>query len=224
MSQPVAARTLLLDLDGTLVDTAPDLAACLNRLLSRKGRAQVPPETVRDLVGRGARALIERAFARTGDAAPQAMIDEELLPLFLEDYAAHIADLSRPFPGVPETLATLRARGCRLAVATNKPQALTERLLEALRLDHFFDAVVGRDRAPTPKPHPAHLHHAQALAGGLSPAIMVGDSITDLEAGRAAGLPVILVAYGYTPVPARELGADRVIARFDQLATLIRAE
>ncbi|RMF11295.1 MAG: HAD family hydrolase, partial [Alphaproteobacteria bacterium] len=135
--------------------------------------------------------------------------------------AAHIADKSRPFAGVPDTLAELREAGCRLAVATNKPQDLSERLLAALSLAHLFDAVVGRDAAPRPKPHPSHLYHALELAGGEAPAVMVGDSATDLDAGRAAEIPVILVDYGYTPVPAHMLGADQVISRFDRLVPLV---
>ncbi len=216
------ARTVIFDLDGTLVDTAPDLAAAANRLLVRHGRRPLPLETLRNFVGGGARLLLERAFAAAGTPLDPVILDTELLPAFLSDYEAHIADRSRPYPGVRATLTALREEGHILAIATNKPQKLTEALLRVLGLGDIFAAVIGRDAAPRPKPDRAHLDHALTMSGGKLPAVMVGDSITDLEAARAAGLPAILVPYGYTAEPAHSLGADLVLADFAALTDCLR--
>ncbi len=222
MNRTFPARTVIFDLDGTLVDTAPDLAATANRLLARHGRPPLPVETLRNFVGGGARLLLERAFAATGAPLEPAVLEQELLPAFLSDYEAHIADRSRPYPGVPKTLAALRERGHVLAIATNKPQKLTERLLRVLELADIFAAIIGRDAAPRPKPDRAHLDHALAMSGDRTPAVMVGDSITDIAAARAAGVPAILVPYGYAPEPVRSLGADLVLADFSALTGCLR--
>ena len=217
MNRIFPARTIIFDLDGTLVDTAPDLAAAANRLLARHGRPPLPLEVLRNFVGGGARLLLERAFAATGTPLDPAVLDAEILPAFLSDYEAHIADRSRPYPGVRATLTALRDSGHILAIATNKPQKLTEKLLRILDLVDLFAAVIGRDAAPRPKPDRAHLDHALAMSGDKPPAVMVGDSVTDLKAARAAGLPAILVPYGYTCEPAHSLGADLVLAEFAAL-------
>ncbi len=215
------ARTIIFDLDGTLVDTAPDLAAAANRLLARHHRPPLPVETLRNFVGSGARVLLEQAFAATGTPPEPDILDGELLPAFLMDYEAHIADHSRLYPGVRETLTALRTRGHVLAIATNKPQKLTEKLLSLLELRDHFAAVIGRDAAPRPKPDRAHLDHALAASGHQGPAVMVGDSITDLKAARAAALPAILVPYGYTAEPLHALGADLVLSEFAALIDCI---
>ncbi len=222
MNRTFPARTVIFDLDGTLVDTAPDLAAAANRLLVRHGHRPLPLETLRNFVGGGARLLLERAFAATGMPLDSPSLDTEILPAFLADYEAHIADRSRPYPGVCATLTALREAGHTLAIATNKPQKLTEKLLHILNLTDMFAAIIGRDAAPHPKPHRAHLDHALAMSGDKPPAVMVGDSITDLQAARAAGLPAILVPYGYTPEPAHRLGADLVLADFTALTNCLR--
>ncbi|GIX16505.1 MAG: phosphoglycolate phosphatase [Rhodothalassiaceae bacterium] len=211
------ARTVIFDLDGTLVDTAPDLAAAANRILALYGRPPLAMEALRRFVGGGARLLLQRAFAATGAPVEDALLEERILPAFLAAYEARIAALSRPYPGVVETLEALSARGHVLAVATNKPQHLTEKLLAELSLAPLFAAIVGRDAAPRPKPDRAHLDHALALSGNGGPAVMVGDSATDVAAARAAGMPVLVVPYGYAAEPAGALGADAVLADFPSL-------
>jgi phosphoglycolate phosphatase len=203
---------LIFDLDGTLVDTAPDLLGALNAILLREGRRAVDHADLRHLVGYGARRMLAEAFTMTGGP-----VDEARLPGLIDDYIAHyrkhVAVASRPFPGVEETLAALRARGVKLGVLTNKPQELTDLLLPALGLDTYFDAIHGAGRYSYNKPDARVLHHVVEELGG-GPAMMIGDSITDVETARAANVKVILVSFGYTPEPAHALGADAVVDHF----------
>ena len=211
---------LIFDLDGTLVDTAPDLLGALNAILVREGRRVVDHADLRHLVGHGARTMLAEAFRMTGSA-----MAEERLPGLIDEYIAHyrkhIAVASRPFPAVEETLGALREGGGRLGVLTNKPQELTDLLLPALKLDRFFDAIHGAGRYGYSKPDARVFHHVVDELGG-GPAIMIGDSITDVATARAAGVPVILVSYGYTPEPAHTLGADAVTDHFAEIPTLAR--
>jgi phosphoglycolate phosphatase len=213
---------LVFDLDGTLVDTAPDLLGALNAILLQEGRRPVNHDDLRHLVGLGSRSMLVHAFEMTG-----ASMDETRLPGLIDAYIAHykkhIAVASRPFPGVVSTLETLKSDGVRLGVLTNKPQELTDLLLPALGLDRFFTAVMGAGRMSFSKPD-ARLFHAvvEELGGPGAGALMIGDSITDLKTGRAATVPVILVDYGYTPEPAHTLGADAVIGDFTQVPALAR--
>jgi phosphoglycolate phosphatase len=213
----LAGATIAFDLDGTLVDTAPDLVATLNVLMIEEGLAPLPLDDARPFIGYGARRLIERGFAAAGaPLATNAAIG--LFDRFIARYLAHIADESRPFPGVLEALDALKAAGARLAVCTNKRTDLSLALLDALDLTRRFDAVVGPDRAPAAKPDPRHFAAAVAMAGGVvDRAIMVGDAATDAGAARAAGAPLILVSFGYTDIPAAELAPDILIDHFDQL-------
>jgi phosphoglycolate phosphatase len=209
--------TVAFDLDGTLVDTAPDLIGTLNRLLRQEGIAPLPLDQARPFIGHGARRLIERGFAAAG-----APLDGErlasLFDRFIAHYFAHIADESRPFPGCSEALATLKGAGARLTVCTNKPTELSIRLLEQLGLAPLFEAIVGPEAAPAAKPDPRHLQAAVAAAGGsMARALLVGDSATDAGAARAAGAPLVLVSFGYTEIPAADLGPDALIHRFDDL-------
>ena len=215
-------RAILFDLDGTLVDTAPDLAGALNYVLTLEGRPAIDLAAVRSLVGDGARALIERGMAVTGaPATPQQL--EQRFADFIDYYGVHIADESRAFPTVPEVVAAL-ARGARLAVCTNKPEALSIRLLDKLDLAVPFGAVVGGDSLPVRKPHPGHiLGTLERLGVAAGEAIMVGDSYNDVASARAAGLPVVAVSFGYTTVPPRQLGADRVIDSFAELPAALAA-
>jgi phosphoglycolate phosphatase len=209
---------LIFDLDGTLVDTAPDLLGALNAVLEAEGRRDLDTATLRHMVGFGARALIEQAMAATGAPADPTRMPE-LLDIFMQRYRAHIADESRPFPGVEETLAALARDGYRLGVLTNKPQELAGPLLEKLDLARFFGAVHGAGRYTYVKPDARVFHHvADELGGG--PALMIGDSQTDLLTGRAAGVKVILLSYGYTPEPAETLGADAVTGDFRDVPAL----
>jgi phosphoglycolate phosphatase len=209
---------LIFDLDGTLVDTAPDLLAATNAVLEARGRALIDTADLRHMVGFGAHSLIGQAMQASGPPAEAADMPA-MLEIFLTHYRAHITDGSRVFPGVPETLAALKKRGARLGVLTNKPQNLTDLLLPRLGLDGFFAASYGAGRKPYTKPDRRIFGDvvAELSAAVSGPAAMIGDSITDLNTARAAGAPCILFSYGYSPVAAKELGADAVLDDFRQL-------
>ncbi len=213
----LAGSTIAFDLDGTLVESAPDLVSTLNVLLAQEGLAPLPLSQARDMIGQGARSLIAKGFESSGAdvAEPRLSI---LFDRFIAHYREHIADESHVFPGVTEALDVLGDAGAKLVVCTNKQTDLSVALLEALGIAHRFAAIVGPDAALAAKPDARHLLVAIEAAGG-SPdrAIMVGDSVSDAGAARAAGVPLILVSFGYTPVPARELGADALIDHFDEL-------
>jgi phosphoglycolate phosphatase len=214
---PLAGATIAFDLDGTLVDTAPDLIGTLNLLLAEAGHPPHPLAEARPFIGHGARFLIERGFQRAGALLTPADV-QPLFDRFLVHYREHIADQSRPFPGCEAALDALAADGAALVVCTNKPTDLSQALLERLGLAARFAAILGPDRAPAAKPDPRHLMAAVEAAGGrLDRAILVGDSATDAGAARAAGTGLILVAHGYTETPAAELEPDALIAHFDEL-------
>lgn len=203
---------LIFDLDGTLVDTAPDLLDALNAILLREGRRAVDHADLRHLVGHGARIMLAEAFAMTGGAVDEARL-HRLLDDYIARYESHVAVASRPFPGVEETLRELSGAGARLGVLTNKSQELTDLLLPALNMTRFFGAIHGAGRYGYIKPDARVFHHVVEELGG-GPALMIGDSATDVATARAAGVPVIVVSYGYTPEPARTLGADAVVDDF----------
>lgn len=206
--------TIVFDLDGTLVDTAPDLTNTLNHVLKARGYAPVPAAHVREAVGRGAQAMIEQALALSG---AQGAVDE-MLAEFLVHYEANIAVESRPFPGALAALERLMAAGARLAVCTNKRERLTRLLLQALEIEHAFDAVAGRDTFSVSKPDPGHLLGTIAAAGGdPARALMVGDSAVDIQAAQGARVPSILVSFGYCPPTPEGPHADAVIDHFDAL-------
>ena len=216
---PLPFQVVAFDLDGTLADTSPDIAAALNRMLAALGRAQLPQGSIRRLVGHGARSLVERALAATG-GAPEELVDRGL-PLYLDFYAAGVCNGTEPYPGVERALDELAAAGSSLAVCTNKGERLTHLLLDALGWQGRFAAVVGGDTLPTRKPDPAMLHEAIARAGG-GPALFVGGSITDADTARAAGVPFVAVSFGFSDRPAEALGADLVIDAFDALPVAVR--
>ena len=209
------ARTLVLDLDGTLVDTLPDLAAALNRLMTGRGLSAFASAEVAVMIGDGVAVLVERAFAAR--ALP---VDPAALADFLADYGAHVACASRAFPGVAETLATLVGRDWRLAVCTNKPESAARRLLATLGLGDYFAAIGGGDSFPVRKPDPAHLLATIAAAGG-SPAraLMVGDHRNDIAAAAGAAIPCVFAAWGYG-APEMAAGAAAVANRFRDLLAL----
>src|SRR5438132_10170 len=191
-------RTIVFDLDGTLVDTAPDLAATLNTVLAREGIAPIPYATVRPMIGGGARRMLERGLRERGSSTAKADLDR-LFDEFIGHYAIHLADQSRPYPGLVDALDRLAAEGCRLAVCTNKLEWLSVRLLDTLGLAARFAAICGQDTFGMQKPNPAILLGTIARAGGdPREAVMVGDSITDIATARAAAIPVIAVDFGYT--------------------------
>jgi phosphoglycolate phosphatase len=212
---------IIFDLDGTLVDTAPDLVAALNSVLTAEGQKPISTTDLRHLVGHGVRAMFEHAFLRaSANVPPERMAG--LTAQFLEYYRANIARGSKPFPGVPETLDELTTAGAGLGVCTNKAQDLTELLLNELSLSRHFPAVVGGGRTPFSKPDPRHvLEVIRELNGHRTHAVFVGDSAVDVQAARAAEIPVIAMSYGYTPVPANELGADIVLDDFAELPETI---
>ncbi len=205
------------DLDGTLVDTAPDLMGTLNTILGEEGLPPLPYEIAPRLVGRGAKVMIERGFAADGEALDEANA-ARLFERYITLYLGRIADHSRPFPGVIAALDALQAEGAILAVCTNKRTDLSLALLDKLDLTKRFKAVVGADLAPRPKPDPSHLLHTLSLCGGdPKRALMVGDSINDVLAAKSAGVPVVVVSFGYTDIPPRDLGGDALIDHFDEL-------
>lgn len=219
----VTAPLVVFDLDGTLVDTAPDLAATLNVILAREGLPPVDYEAARNMVGGGARVMLERGLAAAGRILPAAAVDV-LTRDFVEHYAAHIADSSAPFPGVEVALDTLAERGYRLAVCTNKLEWLSLRLLDALGLSKRFAAVCGADTFGISKPDPEILHRTIARAGATGAgAVMIGDSHTDIATARAAKVPVIAVDFGYTDTPVATLAPDRIISRFADLPEAVFA-
>jgi len=195
---PLAVKMVMIDLDGTLIHTAPDLAACANRMLADLGRAPAPVETVMTWIGNGVPRLVKRALTGQMMAEPEAALFEQALTIFQQHYLAHVSDLSRPFAGVVSGLTRLKARGFHLACITNKAAIFTLPLLRNLDLYNYFELVLSGDSLPKQKPDPLPLLHA-CQHFGISPdhGILVGDSSNDVEAARAAGMPVICVTYGY---------------------------
>jgi phosphoglycolate phosphatase len=209
------------DLDGTLADTAQDLIATLNVVLAADGLPQVPFHRARDLIGAGARPLIERGFALAGHALDEARL-ETLYRRFLEHYHTHIAVHTVLFDGVREALAALEARGFLLAVCTNKLESHALELLARLGMAERFACIAGKDTFAVFKPEAGHLLETIRTAGGdPARAVMVGDSRTDVDTARAAGVPVVGVTFGYTAVPMQELYPDAVIAHFAELLPAI---
>ena len=205
---------VVFDLDGTLADTAPDLAAALNHTLARFGRPPIEAEAVRTMIGHGARALLRKGLAATGEVSEELV--ERGFTTFLDFYGANICRGSRAYEGAAVCLESLREAGARLAVCTNKPENLTHLLLQALGWQNRFDSVVGGDTLAVRKPDPAPFREAVARAGGGS-ALLVGDSITDADTARAAGVPFVAGSVGFSDRPAEALGADAVIDGFDAL-------
>lgn len=210
-------RTIVFDLDGTLVDTAPDLCGALNWVLEREGRPLVPVEDVRHMVGEGARKLIERGLAASGPTPDAAEIEDHVVH-FLDHYRRNLSAQSALFPGVEETLDALTGEGAQIAICTNKPEGLAVQLMDELGLGHRFPVILGGDSLPVRKPDPGHLLGTiQRMGAALSDTVFVGDSHVDVATARAARVPVIAVSFGYSLVDASQLGADTVIDRFSEL-------
>jgi len=222
------ARLLVLDLDGTIADTAGDLIGTLNIILAEEALPPVALADGRAMVGAGARALIERGFAAAG-ASLEAERREALFHRFLEIYDGRIAQESRLFPGLLDSLDRFAQAGWRLAVCTNKIERSSLALLNALGVADRFAAVCGQDTFRIDgeaifKPDPRVLALTAQRAGGtLEGAVMVGDSRTDILTAKAAGVPVVAVDFGYTDVPVSELGPDHVISHFDELWSAVAA-
>ncbi|WP_349360948.1 HAD family hydrolase [Stappia sp.] len=215
----MSASVFVFDLDGTLVDTKPDLAAALNAVLHAEGLARVMPDALGHLYGQGARAMLCRGLAENGIDTPDEGLLDRLQTAFIAHYAEHIAVESRPFPGALEAVAALRAQGHKTAICTNKKEHLALRLLDVLGLTGSFDALVGGDTFACSKPHAEPLLGAIARAGGEpTRAVMIGDSRTDIDAARNARIPVVAVTFGYSDTPVAQLSPDAVISHFDALA------
>jgi phosphoglycolate phosphatase len=216
-------RIVVFDLDGTLVDTAPDLIAALNHVLARDGIAPLPLASARNMIGAGARKLIERGL-EVADRNVSADDLNRLMRDFIDYYAAHIADASRPFEGLEDALDDLSSRGYRFAVCTNKLEWLSKLLLDRLGLSSRFAAICGADTFGVAKPDPAILQQTLARAGGrTSAAIMVGDAGPDVGVARRASVPVIGVTFGYTDVPIAELKPDRLIGHMRELPAAVES-
>jgi len=217
-------RAILLDLDGTLVDTVPDLARCVDEMLAELDRPPRGAARVREWVGNGAQRLIARALTGRMDGEPEVDLLSRALARFLALYEDHTCEYSRPYPGVSGTLHALREDGARLACVTNKPIAHSERLLRELDLLTVFELVVGGDSLARLKPDPLPLTHALVqLETSRDDAVMVGDSLNDVRAARAAHLPIVCVSYGYNHGDdIREAAPTTVIDEFDQLPEALR--
>ena len=219
----MTAPTIVYDLDGTLADTAGDLMGALNAVLAHEGLAPLPVENARSMLGAGGRALLARGFAASGRELAPAKL-EALFGDFLAHYNAHIAEHTQLYPGVEAALKAFARAGWHQAICTNKMEGSAKLLTEKLGVAVRFAFICGQDTFGVGKPDPKPLLSTIAAAGGVSDrAIMVGDSATDIKTARAAGLPVIAVDFGYTDVPVSELGPDRVISHFDELAAACAA-
>lgn len=221
LEQPLRGWTIAFDLDGTLVDTAPDLLRALNETLRKHDIAEVPDDRLRGLVGHGARVLLERGAALSGRSFAAHELDAAVAD-FIASYRADIAARSHPFPGMVSALDALEAAGARLVVCTNKPTVLAMELLLALGLAGRFRAIIGPEDAPRKKPDPSHLQTAILAAGGkVARAIMVGDSSSDSGAADALGVPCVIAAYGYLDRPADEL-SEYVMTHAEELAGMVQ--
>ncbi|MGI9465281.1 MAG: HAD-IA family hydrolase [Aestuariivirgaceae bacterium] len=213
----MAVSTVVFDLDGTLVDTAPDLMHATNAVLAAHGRRAVSLDEIRQMVGQGARKLIDRGFILTGEPISGERLDP-LYDEFVEYYAANIAVESKPYPGVVDLLNACAASGVKMAVCTNKLESLSVNLIDELNLAHFFGAIIGPDTVGIAKPDVAPYRAAVERAGGrLASSLMIGDSETDIRTAKAAGVPSIGVSFGYTDRHVSYFGPDHVIDHFDEV-------
>ncbi|MBT07394.1 MAG: phosphoglycolate phosphatase [Rhodospirillaceae bacterium] len=214
---------VIFDLDGTLLDTAPDLATALNNLLLEEGFEPLTLSAVRSMVGQGAVQMIKKGFTESGKSPSEEELHGKLRKRFLSHYENCYLNETRPFPSVVTTLEKLKEAGHPMSICTNKSYEMSVPILDGLNLANYFHGVIGGNSLPTAKPDAAPLEAAIGLTNGLaSSATMVGDSITDVEAARAAGIPVIAVSFGYTDIPPIDLGADAVIDNFSELIPEIK--
>jgi phosphoglycolate phosphatase len=218
----LTGATVVFDLDGTMIDTAPDLIRAVNATMRANGMAEVATRIIQPAVGIGGRAMVAAALRPQGIEPDQAELDR-LTEQFMDSYAANILVDSREFPGFSEALEGLQSAGALLAVCTNKRELLAKQLLEELRLAKRFQFIAGRDTFSKSKPDPLHLMETIRLAGGsASRAVMIGDSSADSLAAQAAGVHFIGVSFGYGESPIEMLNPDAVIHHFDELLPAVR--
>ncbi|MFT7576480.1 MAG: phosphoglycolate phosphatase [Alphaproteobacteria bacterium] len=211
----MSRQTVVFDLDGTLIDTAPDLILATNHVLENAGYQPVSPDFIRPYISYGTRVMITEGVKHQGREISSAHLDE-LFSELITFYSANISVASRPFPGLIDVLDTLRARGTTIAICTNKLEAMARLLMEQLKLTSYFTVITGRDTFPICKPDPEHLFGAIRLADGAPRhSVMVGDSTTDHATAKAAGIPIIGVTFGYTDIPMTELECDATISHYD---------
>ncbi len=216
-------EAIIFDLDGTLVETAPDLRSTLAEVLAEVDIPAPELGEMRTLIGRGARRMVESALVFANRPYDPPLLDR-LQRRFWDLYDAEPYRVSSPYPGVRDNLERFAKNGVRMGVCTNKTQRPSEMLLEALDLSKYFGSIIGSDTLPVHKPDPGHLAAVlDAIGGSAESAVMIGDSITDLDTARALDVPCVLVSFGYTEVPARELGADRVIDHYDELDSALNS-
>lgn len=214
--------TIAFDLDGTLIDTAPDLVRSTNVIMDLLDLPHCELEDMRQIVGRGARAAVMRAAGLHNRELSEDEI-AKYLKIFLEDYEAGITNLSVPYDGVIDFLKAVKNKDTKLVVCTNKPQHLARKVLEGLEVFDYFDGLYGADIAPANKPDPIHLTTSiNGVGGNVGRAIMIGDSENDVLAARAANIPVLVTSFGYTTTPANELGADGIFDHYNELVELLR--
>ena len=213
---------VVFDLDGTLVDSAPDLIGTLNKVIAKEGFPPIPQNQVGHLVGQGALKMLDKAYHyydKTLDEAVRGRLHKD----FLDIYVDHLADETRPFEGVVDLLDRLKAQGWTLAVCTNKYEDMSRKLLSQLKLDHYFAAICGSDTFPVRKPDPAHLFGTiEAAKASRSKAIMVGDSATDINTAKAANIPSIGVTFGYSDVTIESLQPDEIVTHFNEMMDAIK--
>ncbi len=221
---PLAVKAVVVDLDGTLLDTAPDLAAAANRMLAELGRPPVPRAVLETYIGNGVSRLVKRVLTGDMEAEPDPELFHEALEIFQRHYGEHVADESRPFPGVVEGLEAMKAAGLSLACITNKAERFTVPLLLATHLHGYFELILSGDTLPRKKPDPLPLRHAcEHFRIAPSELLLIGDSLNDAQAARAAGCPVFVVPYGYNRGrPVEELDVDAVVPSLAEAAKLIR--
>ncbi len=221
---PLSVKAVMIDLDGTLLDTIPDLAAAANNMLVEMGRAPLPLSTLRNFVGKGIANLIERTLTNSMDGKPDPAAFDQAVPIYERCYRDANGKHTTLYPGVLEGLNTLRAQGYPMVCVTNKSERFTLPLLDFVGLAHYFGGVVAGDTLPQKKPDPAPLLHAcRQLGVAPHEMLMIGDSLNDAQAARAAGCPVFCVNYGYNEGhDVRTLDVDAIVASLVDATKLIR--
>jgi phosphoglycolate phosphatase len=212
-------QKILFDLDGTLVDSAPDLHAATNQVMRNVGRPLLKQEEVRHMVGQGAKKLIELGLTATGGIEDHNI--DDLLTVFLDYYRANIANGTYFYDGAPELLDTLKSNGFSVAICTNKPITLAKLLIKELGADSLFDAITGGDSFEFRKPDPRHVIETANMLKGNGKSLMIGDTFNDIDAAKAANIPSIAVSFGYSSTPAHELGADMAVDRLQDIIDVL---